>query len=125
MALNDDQWHHICTTWENAAGSWNLYIDGTLWVNGDNLKTGHMIDNNGIVILGQDQDEYGGGFGVSQSFSGQMYGMNMWNRVLTAEDISHMSANCSYGVGNYLRWRDFVTGLQGNVYKTSPATCLP
>ena len=58
-------------------------------------------------------------------FFGQMYGVNMWNRVLTAEEISHMSANCSYGVGNYLRWSDFVTGLRGAVTITSSATCLP
>ena len=122
--INDDQWHHFCATWENAAGSWNMYIDGALLSNGDNFKTGHVIDNNGIVILGQDQDKYGDGFERSQSFSGQMFGVNMWNTVLTAKEILHMSKNCSYGVGNYLRWSDFMTGLHGDVRRTSPATCL-
>ncbi|KAL9959489.1 hypothetical protein ACROYT_G032816 [Oculina patagonica] len=124
-AVKNGTWRHVCTTWENTAGSYNLYIDGTLIVNGDNLKTGHVIENNGIFILGQDQDSYGGEFQWYQSFFGQMYGMNMWNRVLTAEEILHLSESCSYGVGNYLRWSDFVTGLHGNVRKTSPATCLP
>ena len=125
LAVNDDYWYHICTTWENTAGSWNFYVDGELWENGVGLETGHVIDNNGIFILGQDQDSYGSGFERSQSFFGQMYGVNMWNRVLTKEEISHMSTNCSYGVGNYLRWSDFVTGLHGGVTVTSPATCLP
>ena len=102
-----------------------MYIGGVLSANGDNLKTGHVIDNNGIVILGQDQDDYGDGFEQYQSFLGEMYGVNMWNRVLTAKEILHMSANCSYGVGNYLRWSDFVTGLHGNVETTSRTTCVP
>ena len=101
-----------------------MYIGGALSANGNKLS-GHVIDNNGIVILGQDQDSYVGGFQQHQSFSGQMYGVNMWNRVLNAEEVSHMSANCSYGVGSYLRWSDFVTGLHGNVEITSQATCVP
>ncbi|KAL9959490.1 hypothetical protein ACROYT_G032817 [Oculina patagonica] len=124
-AVNDNQWYHICVTWENVAGSWNFYIDGDNSENGKDMEAGHVIGNNGIFILGQDQDNYGGSFQQHQSFIGQMYGVNMWNRVLTADEISHMSGNCSYGVGNYLRWSDFVTGLHGNVYKTSPASCLP
>ena len=125
LAVNDDYWYHICTTWENAVGSWNFYVDGQLWENGEGLETGHVIDNNGIFILGQDQDSYGGSFEQSQNFFGQMYGVNMWNRVLSADEISHMSTNCSNGVGNYLGLSDFVTGLQGAVTITSPATCLP
>lgn len=125
LAVNDDFWYHICTTWENAAGSWNFYVDGQLWENGDGLETGHVIDNNGIFILGQDQDSYGGGFEQSQSSFGQMYGVNMWSRVLSPDEISQMSTNCSYGDGNYLRWSDFVTGLHGGVTMTSPATCSP
>ncbi|KAJ7335989.1 Neuronal pentraxin-1 [Desmophyllum pertusum] len=122
---NDGHWHHICANWENVAGSWDLYIDGAHLANGDNLKKGHVIDNNGIFILGQEQDNYGGGFQQYQSFLGQMSGVNMWNRVLTADEILHMSTNCSYGIGNYLRWSDFVTGLHGGVSMTSPMTCFP
>ena len=93
--------------------------------NGTDFETGHVISNNGIVILGQDQDEFGGGFEQYQSFFGEMYGVNMWNAVLSAEEISHMSRNCSNGVGNYLRWSDFETGLHGNVTIVSPTSCSP
>ena len=123
--MNDDQWHHICITWENAAGSWNFYIDGSLVKSDDNFETGHVINNNGIFILGQDQDGYGSGFDQEQSFFGEMYGVNMWNRVLTAGEISEMSKNCSNGVGNYMRWSDFATGLHGDVTIKSPVTCKP
>ena len=74
--MNDDYWYHICTTWENTAGSWNFYVDGQLWENGGGLETGHVIDNNGIFILGQDQDSYGGGFEQSQS----RFWPNVWRK---------------------------------------------
>ena len=93
--------------------------------NGDNLATGHVIKSNGIVILGQEQDNYGGGFQKHQSFFGEMYGVNMWNKVLLAEEIARMSKNCSDGIGNYLMWSDFMTGLHGDVRIVTPTTCLP
>ena len=93
--------------------------------NGDNLETGHVIKSNGIVILGQDQDDYGGGFKQSQSFFGEMHGVNMWNTVLSAEGILRMSKYCSDGIGNYLKWSDFVTGLHGDVSIVTPTTCFP
>ena len=89
------------------------------------MSAGHEIGNDGIFILGQDQDDYGGGFDQDQSFNGEIYNVNMWNKVLQADRILHMSTNCANGVGNYLRWSDFVTGLHGGVTMTSPATCSP
>ena len=88
-AVNNGYWHHICATWENTAGSWNFYIDGVLVVNGENVQKGHVIKNNGIVILGQDQDNYGCGFQQVQSFKGEIFGMNMWNKVLSSSEILH------------------------------------
>ena len=111
--------------WENTAGSWNFYIDGASVANGTDLKTGHVIKNNGIVILGQDQDNFGGRFDQTQAFFGEMFGVNMWSTVLSADEISHMSRDCSNRVGNYLRWGDFVTGLHGRVSIVSPTTCSP
>lgn len=44
-----------------------------------------------------------------------MYGVNMWDRVLMVEEIIIMFINCIFGVGNFLRWSDFIFGLYGNV----------
>ena len=124
-AVNNDYWRHICATWENTAGCWNFYIDGAVMVNGEDFETGHVIKSNGIAILGQDQDTYGGGFHQYQSFKGEMYGVSMWNKVLSSSEILQLSKNCSNGVGNYLRWNDFGTGLHGNVNVVTPTTCSP
>ena len=84
-----------------------------------------MISNNGTIILGQDQDSHGGGFEQVQSFSGEMYGVNMWTAVLSGVDILCMFRSCSSGIGSYLKFADFVGGLHGNVTMKSPNTCLP
>ena len=110
---------HICSAWENTAASWIFYIDGSLWWNGDGLETELVIDSNGILILGQDQDIYGENFEQSQSFFGQMYGRSMWDKILRQNFA--VSTNCTHGEGNYLRWSDFVKGLNGNLHPT----CLP
>jgi len=123
---NDGGWHHICTTWENTAGAWEFYIDGQLFDSGDGLSTGREIGSDSILILGQDQDDYGDGFEQEQSFNGQIYNVNMWNSVLPADEILHMSTDCADGVGNYLRWKDFVdANVYGDVTKTSSVSCVP
>lgn len=123
---NDGGWHHICTTWENTAGAWEFYIDGQLFDSGDGLSKGREIGNDGIFILGQDQDDYGDGFELGQSFNGEIYNVNMWNRVLPADEILHMSTDCADGVGNYLRWKDFVDAdVYGDVTKASTVSCVP
>ena len=43
VAAADGTWHHICATWENNAGSWQLFKDGVLKKNGQNFKTGMKV----------------------------------------------------------------------------------
>jgi len=49
VSANDGKWHHICATWENAAGSWRLYKDGIIGKNGSGLKTGRFPSVTSIV----------------------------------------------------------------------------
>ena len=84
-AVNNDYWRHICVTWENTAGSWNFYFDGVRVAKGKNFQKSHVIKRNGIVILGQDQGNYRGGFNWKKSFEGEMYRVNTWNKVLSKE----------------------------------------
>lgn len=125
MSANDDQWHHICVTWENTAGSWNFYIDGELKESGDGFKTNLEIESGGILILGQDQDELGGGFDQDQSFFGEMFGVNLWSSVLTEEEIKSMSEGCFYPLeGDYLKWSDLKSAqVHGDVRIESPSKC--
>lgn len=94
--------------WENKAGSWNLTVDGQITNQGSGFEVGHVIRRGGIVIVGQDQDDYGGTFKRYQSFTGKISGINLWSRVLSHNEILRMSKIYYTENGDVLKWPDFV-----------------
>ena len=125
VSANDDAWHHICFTWENTAGSWQLYKDGKRESQGAGLSVGHEIRGGGAVVLGQEQDSVGGGFDSSQSFVGELSGVNVWDHVISSDDISRMSKACTAEEGNVITWFDVRSGIRGNVTIIEPSSCQP
>lgn len=121
--LNDGVWHFMCASWENKAGSWNIYKDGVSEASGSGLKTGQVIKTDGILTIGQDQDSSGGDFDASQGFIGELTDLNMWNRVLNATEILKLSKACHGGEGNVKKWSDFKVGIRGDVRVISPSAC--
>ena len=112
-------------SWENKAGSWEIYKDGVSEAKGSRLKAGHVTNTNGILIFGQEQDSFGGGFDATQNYIGELTDLNMWNRVLDASEVSHLSKSChgGGGGGNVKKWSDFKVGLRGDVRIISPSAC--
>jgi len=123
ISANDGLWHHICASWENKAGSWTIYKDGVSHASGLGLKTGHVINKKGILVIGQEQDSFGGRFDPTQSYIGELTDLNMWNRVLSADEILKLSKSCHGVTGNVKKWSDFKVGLRGDVRVISPSAC--
>ncbi|XP_078367069.1 neuronal pentraxin-2-like [Oculina patagonica] len=121
VSANDGKWHHICATWENTAGSWNLFKDGKVAASGKGLKTGHVIRGGGALVLGQEQDSVGGSFDANQSFIGEMTGVNIWDHVIKDKEVERMSKSCLTGVGNVFQWSDFKAHLKGSVKIIKPS----
>ena len=121
--LNDGFWHLMCASWENKAGSWKIYKDGVSEASGSGLQIGHVINTDGILTIGQDQDSHGGGFDASQGFIGELTDLNMWNRVLNATEILKLSKSCHGAEGNVKKWSDFKVGIRGDVRVISPSAC--
>lgn len=121
VSANDGKWHHICLTWENTAGSWKLFRDGSVAASGKSLQTGHMIRANGSLVLGQEQDSKGGKFEAHQSFIGEMTGVNIWDHVIKDQEIARMSKSCLTGVGNVFQWREFKAHIKGSVKIIKPS----
>ena len=80
-----------------------------------------VIRGGGVLILGQDQDSVGGGFQTSDSFIGEMTDVNIWDYVITDQEITRMSRSCLTGVGNVYQWRDFKAHLKGSVQIIKPS----
>uniref|UniRef100_A0A3Q3W6R8 Pentraxin family member n=1 Tax=Mola mola TaxID=94237 RepID=A0A3Q3W6R8_MOLML len=77
---NDGAWHHICVMWRRSRGHWAIYVDGDRKDMGSGMETFRDIFGEGILILGQDQDSFGGNF--TEPFYGNITDLNVWNMSL-------------------------------------------
>ncbi|XP_078359510.1 uncharacterized protein LOC144643983 [Oculina patagonica] len=127
VTANDGVWHHICVSWQSSSGSWKLYKDGGLaGPNTASFKRGYTIRRGGAMVLGQDQDSVGGGFATDDSFQGMLANVNVWNKVLTPDQIETMSKSCLVGeenAGKVFKWLDFLR--EGVPRLVKPFSCEP
>lgn len=123
VSINDGDWHHICTTWDNADGSWAFFKDGVIVSNGSSLKAGHVIPSGGSLVLGQEQitDKTF----EPRPFIGELGNFNIWKEIVSAIEVSQMSKRCLNGKGSVLHWKDFRFGINGGVKIVKPSSCTP
>ncbi|KAJ0067841.1 hypothetical protein NL108_011077, partial [Boleophthalmus pectinirostris] len=91
---NDGNWHHICVTWTQAGEQWTIYVDGERKDAGSGAESSRDIHGDGIFILGQDQDSFGGNF--TEPFFGNITDLNVWNTSLEARHVRALYG-CSPG----------------------------
>ena len=130
MAANDGNWHHICVSWRNSDGYWQVYKDGEMSYDNTGFQMGYTIKKNGIVTVGQDQDldsagNCGNQFQLWQSFKGFITNLNLWSCVLPKETISEMFQTCRRGEGDVLKWSDFKYSVRGDAEVVVPSPCIP
>ncbi|KAM6435407.1 serum amyloid P-component-like [Liasis olivaceus] len=81
------RWESVCMTWDSATGIIQLWLDGRRLPR-KGVTKGYQVKRDMVVILGQEQDSYGGSFEVGQSFVGEMAEVYLWDTVLSAAQIS-------------------------------------
>ncbi|XP_069779037.1 sushi, von Willebrand factor type A, EGF and pentraxin domain-containing protein 1 isoform X2 [Narcine bancroftii] len=120
-SVNDGKWHHISVTWNSKGGAWRVYIDGKVSDGGKDLSTGTSIPGGGALVLGQEQDQKGEDFNPAESFVGSLSQLNIWDYVLTPEQIKLLATACPEDLkkGNVLAWPDFLSGIVGRVRRDS------
>lgn len=122
---NDRVWHQMCGKWTDSDGFVHLFVDGELQIRGDTTIHG-VIPGTGKLILGQDQDTFGGAFDREQSFVGEMSHLYLWNTDLEDSVIKSLSMHCKEypHPGYILKWSDFSTGINGNITKRDNSRCV-
>ena len=68
-----------------------------------------------MVVLGQEQDQRGGGYSPQESFVGQLAQVNVWDEVLPYDQVLHTFNRCDRYVGSLVGWPDFKKGIKGQV----------
>ncbi|XP_022091514.1 sushi, von Willebrand factor type A, EGF and pentraxin domain-containing protein 1-like [Acanthaster planci] len=123
--LNSDcNWHHVAITWASLDGHWAIYVDGTVRRSGYDFKTGSFIQGSGVLVLGQEQDSYGGSFAKTQAFVGDLSQLNMWDYAMTPDEITTVYSSCAVS-GNVLAWSHVATGIQGDVILVQSSHLCP
>ncbi|XP_071780774.1 C-reactive protein-like [Centroberyx gerrardi] len=117
FGLPDDKngWNSVCWTWQSGSGLTQLWVNGKRSVRAF-LRANLSITGKPSVILGQEQDTYGGGFHMKQSFVGDITDVHLWDRVLSPCEIRLYIEGKSFAPGNVLNWRALEYASEGNVF---------
>ncbi|XP_063295393.1 C-reactive protein-like [Pelobates fuscus] len=106
------EWKHICVSWTSETGVIQLWVDGKLYPR-KVCKKGYSFPASTSIILGQDQDSFGGKFDKNQSFRGEISDVHMWDYVLSPEKMQKVHLN--EFSGNVLNWRSLEIQKKGDV----------
>ncbi|XP_021054919.1 mucosal pentraxin [Mus pahari] len=100
---------HICVSWESGSGIAEFWLNGKP-VGRKGLKKGYTVGGDAKIIIGQEQDSYGGKFDVKQSFVGEIWDVSLWNHVVPLEKVSD-----SCNSGNLINWHALIYEDKGYV----------
>ncbi|XP_018609472.2 adhesion G-protein coupled receptor D2 isoform X1 [Scleropages formosus] len=98
---NDGSWHLVCVSWTGVGGKWYISADGRLRDQGEGLYLSGDIGSDGVLVIGQKQDVSSRGM----SFTGNITQLNVWDRVLSPNEIHTMEKQCSLIFsGLFFKW---------------------
>ncbi|XP_077683361.1 pentraxin-related protein PTX3 [Eretmochelys imbricata] len=88
--ISPGQWAHFCGTWSSDNGTISLWANGELVATSSETAEAYIIPDGGILQVGQEKNGccVGGGFDETLAFSGKLTGFNIWDRVLSNEEIT-------------------------------------
>ncbi|XP_004834565.1 pentraxin-related protein PTX3 [Heterocephalus glaber] len=101
------KWTHLCSTWNSVEGLMYLWANSELVATTVDMATNHVVPEGGILQIGQEKNGccVGGGFDETLAFSGRLTGFNIWNYVLSKEEIRETGGAESCHIrGNVVGW---------------------
>lgn len=83
----------------------------------------NVLRGGGTFVIGAGKSNVAGG-GFIQHFNGSLSAVNIWNKLLTADDVLKLYRACHLYRGNLLYWCEHVISpmLRNDVSMTSPST---
>jgi MSHA biogenesis protein MshQ len=96
IELTDGNWHHLVLT--RVDQDVCLFIDGTEQECDDGVNDGVLsVTNANAIVIGQEQDSFGGSFTTEQSFVGQLDEFKIFDVKLSDTEINNIYKNESDG----------------------------
>ncbi|CAN8206820.1 unnamed protein product [Coccothraustes coccothraustes] len=105
---------HVCVSWESCTGIVSFWFNGKLWPR-KGLQKGYTVGVPASILLGQDQDSFGGSFDVKQSFVGEISSVYMYDTGLSTSEVVSVMYNTP-GQTPIFGWKNFPYKIVGEVY---------
>lgn len=112
--VNSGEWIHLCGAWSSKQGLAFLWAGGKKVASTPGVAEGHVLPDGGSLQLGQERNGccsrlpgFEGGFDSKLAFAGKMTGVNMWDRMLSEDEISRLAVQEGRGCeqrGNMVAW---------------------
>ena len=99
VGFADGNWHHLVITSDRVSGAEIIYLDGGLAYQ-STRGAGALIETSGTYVIGQDQDNLGGGFQASQAFEGFIPVVRMYDKVLSSLEVTQNYNHISQYIEN-------------------------
>lgn len=116
----DGYWHHVGITW--SLGQYALYIDGALIESGNGLGPTTSLTAGGKFHIGQ-RYMANGNYDQKRAFAGKLTQLNVWDKILTEDEIKSTTGSCINNVGTILDWSTVVSKAHGAVSKEVLGLC--
>uniref|UniRef100_A0A3B5KLP0 Pentraxin (PTX) domain-containing protein n=1 Tax=Xiphophorus couchianus TaxID=32473 RepID=A0A3B5KLP0_9TELE len=105
--VSPGQWIHLCGAWSSEQGLATLWVGGKKMASNPGMAKGHSLPEGGSLQLGQERNGCCPLFDPKLAFAGKMTGVNMWDTVLSEEEISQLAAQRGQGCqqrGSVVAW---------------------
>ena len=89
IEVRDGYWHHVAITWRSSDGDIRVYIDGVEEAS-DTLSEGVEVLQGGSLVLGNEQDDVGGGFESNQGLVGFMDDLMITSTYSSSSEVSDL-----------------------------------
>ncbi|XP_034261802.2 C-reactive protein-like [Pantherophis guttatus] len=80
------QGEDLCMAWESVTGIVQLWIN-RIPLPRKVVAKGYRIRRDLVIMLGQDQDSYGGSLDIEQAFEGELGEVYLWDTVLSVDQM--------------------------------------
>ena len=102
-------WNHICWSYSSIKKMNKFYHNGNFIATEPLIEAPIIPSGNDFqvtsIILGQEPDSFNGKFSLTQLFNGELSEMNLWDAVLSDEEISSIGRCQKVVDGNILAWK--------------------
>nr|XP_038023982.1 serum amyloid P-component-like [Anas platyrhynchos] len=105
---------HVCASWESPTGIVRFWLNGKPWPR-KGLQKDYVVGAEAVILLGQEQDAFGGGFKARHSFVGEISDVYMWDRELTTGEVGAAMYNSPLPAPIF-GWRNLPYKIHGKVY---------